>query len=95
MQFKDHFICALSTSSSRCLQHASGYVLPVCKRNNTVIVSFRQNDFGLLLPLGRVLTGDPNLLFSLGSCNSQARPDVSCSSASGAAGLTGFQVEFV
>ena len=51
MQFKDHFIFALSTSSTGCLQHASGFFLPVCKRNNTLIILFGQNAFDLLVAL--------------------------------------------
>lgn len=68
--------------------------LPVCKRNNTFIVLFKQNAFDLLVVLGRVLAGGLNLLSSHGSGNSQVRPDISHSSASGAAGVTGFQGEF-
>ena len=93
MQFKDHFIFALSTSSTGCLQHASGFFLPVCKRNNTLIILFGQNAFDLLVALGRVLAGGLNLLSSHGSGSSQARPDISRSSASGAAGTAGFQGE--
>lgn len=66
----------------------------VCKTNNTFIVLFRQNAFDLLVVLGRVLAGGLNLLSSHGSGNSQVRPDISHSSASGAAGVTGFQGEF-
>ena len=94
MQFKDHFIFALSTSLTRCLQHALGFFLPVCKSNNTFIVLFGQNAFDLLVALVRVLAGGLNLLFCHGSSNSQARPDISHSSASGAEGVTGFQGEF-
>lgn len=44
-EFKDHFIFALSTSLTKCLQRGSGFFLPVWKRNNTFMVLFRQNTF--------------------------------------------------
>lgn len=55
MQFKDHFIFALSTSSlTRFLQHASEFILHVFKGNSTFLVLFRENAFNLLVVLGRV-----------------------------------------
>lgn len=90
MQFKDCFTFASSTSSTKCLQQASGFFLPVCKRNNTFIVVFRQNAFDLLVALGRVLAECLNLLSSRGKGNSKVNR-----SASGAAGVAGFQEEFV
>lgn len=55
MQFKDHFTFALSMSLTTCLQQASGFFLPVYKKNkqNPFIVLFRQNAFNPLVALGR------------------------------------------
>lgn len=90
VQFKDHFTFALSMPLTKCLQQASGFFLPVCKRNNTFIVLFRQNAFDLLVTLGRKLVESLKLLSSHGKGNSRVNR-----SASGAAGVTGFQEVFV
>lgn len=89
MQFKDHFTFALSTSLTTCLQQASGFFLPVYKKNNTIIVLFRQNAFDLLVALKRVLAEGLKLLSSHGKSSSRVNR-----SASGAADVTGFQEEF-
>lgn len=98
----NQYRCSLKTTSLLLWAHHQldvysmllDFFLPVCKRNNTFIVLFRQNAFDLLVALGRLLAGGLNLLSSHGGSNSQGRPDISHSSASGAADVTGFQREF-